>query len=325
MSLATEFPTFPALEFAPSFFGFSVDTSWHEDACPSFATPDYKYRLLCHFPAATDRPARKTPRFVIERDDDGKHSVVFATESATALLDYLARPFQVLLERSSLHTPIHFTFDGVTVYNPYGPKNAHSPLHYGFSVQTTLRGQHAYVKSFEDGTQILITDRSGHHLPTSPQAAWLSFYDTKGSRLAFHRVPTAVEIELLKGYPSDETVLRRFCPNAFAAADWWRHLGPGERRSYFAQFSADCLAQLHIQADPDTVGGVISPRWDHLPADLLLLNRAHPVAVEVINLFADMDALLARHTFPPGVADNLRQLARETALDWHGVAVPKAA
>lgn len=60
----TAFPDYPIRSMPTIPEGFK-DTSWHNDACPSFEDAERGLQLWCDFPEAADRAHPKSPRFAV--------------------------------------------------------------------------------------------------------------------------------------------------------------------------------------------------------------------------------------------------------------------
>lgn len=70
MSVHSEFPTFP-LSSLPTVPPTWEDTSWHNDACPSYSTPR-GYHVFIDFPVAEDREFTDSERFTVCDIDTGE-------------------------------------------------------------------------------------------------------------------------------------------------------------------------------------------------------------------------------------------------------------
>jgi len=66
----TEFPSF-VLGCAPEQAGFEIDTSWHNNTCPSFATVDEQYTLYVDFINPDHRDYDEALRFSIYENTAG--------------------------------------------------------------------------------------------------------------------------------------------------------------------------------------------------------------------------------------------------------------
>lgn len=66
MTYRTEFPTFPEMPEAQALLALGwTDTSWHNDACPSFKSPDGMLLIWIEHPEEAQRDC--PDRFVVER------------------------------------------------------------------------------------------------------------------------------------------------------------------------------------------------------------------------------------------------------------------
>ncbi|MDK9702496.1 MAG: hypothetical protein OEL20_05100 [Sulfuritalea sp.] len=103
MPINTEFPDFPPLDFKPATFGLVVDTSWHNDACPSFETDDRLFRLWVSEPDPADRVMREMPRFhfVAQNKDGDRVRDVFDTENLSDLIGFLRNSFPGIRARGA--------------------------------------------------------------------------------------------------------------------------------------------------------------------------------------------------------------------------------
>jgi hypothetical protein len=72
VSCQKEFPDFPAADMpAMPAHGDFVDTSWHNDACPSIASDALGLRVWIDFADRSVREIEDGPRFIVARQDDG--------------------------------------------------------------------------------------------------------------------------------------------------------------------------------------------------------------------------------------------------------------
>lgn len=97
--MAKEFPGFPPLEGEVRAlleeYGFTEDLSWHNDACPSFATKDSRWILWINHPDVSERELSKALRFILQPNlsegalgEDVRD--VFAVETIGELSDALS-------------------------------------------------------------------------------------------------------------------------------------------------------------------------------------------------------------------------------------------
>lgn len=91
MGYSKEFPDYRGLGIIPAGLGFPVDTSWHNDACPSFETEDGRYRLWVDYPNPKDKEDPSLPRFGIQKQDENGDPLdyVFGAESLEDLKSFL--------------------------------------------------------------------------------------------------------------------------------------------------------------------------------------------------------------------------------------------
>ena len=72
MSYQKEFPEFPVADMpAMPAHGDFVDTSWHNDACPSIASDALGLRVWIDFADKSVREFEDGTRFIVARQDDG--------------------------------------------------------------------------------------------------------------------------------------------------------------------------------------------------------------------------------------------------------------
>ena len=68
-----EFPHFPPLESDVlallQTYGFTVDTSWHNEICPSFSLQGQQWAIYIDHPDAMGREVPSRPRFAVYRLD----------------------------------------------------------------------------------------------------------------------------------------------------------------------------------------------------------------------------------------------------------------
>ena len=68
----TEFPDYPVADMpAMPAHGDFVDTSWHNDACPSITSDALGLRIWIDFADKTVREFENGPRFIVTRQDGG--------------------------------------------------------------------------------------------------------------------------------------------------------------------------------------------------------------------------------------------------------------
>jgi hypothetical protein len=89
MTFATEFPDFPGSDMPPMPQGFD-DTSWHNDACPSYRSEALGLVVFIDY---VDHAKREMPeygvRFILLADDDSCHEIAASDEwsEITAAID----------------------------------------------------------------------------------------------------------------------------------------------------------------------------------------------------------------------------------------------
>lgn len=95
-NMKKEFPHFPLLEpdevSVLEEFGFIMDTSWHNECCPSLATEDDKWGIWIHHPVREKRESEDNSRFNLYPLDDGViigDEPVFSAETVQELQDRL--------------------------------------------------------------------------------------------------------------------------------------------------------------------------------------------------------------------------------------------
>lgn len=118
--MEAEFPHFPPLEAEIgdllAKYGFSKESSWHNDACPSFATPGHRWQLwICHPNPASREVAME--RFALTmNDEDGciitDQPPVFSVETVEELAEGLKK------WKSELEVVLHTSFS-VKSWNGY--------------------------------------------------------------------------------------------------------------------------------------------------------------------------------------------------------------
>lgn len=93
MKFHTEFPDYPATEMpgVPEGYGF-VETSWHNDMCPSFTSDEIGMTLWIDYPHADDREFPDSKRFVIQSQDHGVETGEFSlnTDDWNEVLAFIA-------------------------------------------------------------------------------------------------------------------------------------------------------------------------------------------------------------------------------------------
>ena len=82
-----EFPDYPPAKMPAALPGF-IDTSWRNDACPSFTSDQHGLTLWIDFPAAADREHPSWPRYRLQSQDHGVETseLYFETESLAEIL-----------------------------------------------------------------------------------------------------------------------------------------------------------------------------------------------------------------------------------------------
>lgn len=91
MTFREEFPDYPAGEMPAAPEGFD-DTSWHNDACPSFTSDALGLTIFVDYPTPEDREFPDTRRFSVSSQDHGVETSgpCFDTDDWQEVLDFIA-------------------------------------------------------------------------------------------------------------------------------------------------------------------------------------------------------------------------------------------
>jgi hypothetical protein len=86
VTFKTEFPDFPEADMPALPEGFS-DTSWHNDACPSYSSPSF--HIFIDYADVTQREHPNTSRFTVSKTDDDEVSPVLDTDNWSDVLEFI--------------------------------------------------------------------------------------------------------------------------------------------------------------------------------------------------------------------------------------------
>lgn len=102
MSYRTEFPDFPESDMPALPEGFS-DTSWHNDACPSYESPSF--RIMIDYADPTQRALGTGSRFIVMETDDESGNAVLETDDWSEVLETITTEatLQSIMAKQGLH------------------------------------------------------------------------------------------------------------------------------------------------------------------------------------------------------------------------------
>lgn len=163
-----EFPRFPDMYEVATLanMGFE-DTSWHNNACPSFVSPDKAVWVWIEHP---DPRLREMPqRFCVEQIEyvDGEYKfgedskVYLTTESWTDVVEWLDQHFDVGVNDDKTW---YFVHNGMCISNPTASECGRfllKPSEYGFNEISTGGGCTAWYRQLNSKYYMMITDDGG--------------------------------------------------------------------------------------------------------------------------------------------------------------------